>query len=100
LTPVFASDGRALPLLEAHPGYKKILHGLQGLHARIFLVATAPSWQKQRTRINPVAGNRALVLNFVFTRVVNHCVTVVGLQGPVARLNGGAESSESVTTES
>jgi hypothetical protein len=45
-------------------------------------------------------GNRALVLNFVFTRVVNHCVTVVGLQGPVARLDGGAESSESVTTES
>ena len=25
------------------------------LHARIFFVATAPSWQKQRTRIDPVA---------------------------------------------
>jgi hypothetical protein len=27
------------------------------------------------------SGIRALLLNFVFTRVVNHCVTVVGLQG-------------------
>jgi hypothetical protein len=55
LTPVFASYGRALPRLRLHPGYKKILHGRRALHARIFFIATAPSWQKQRTRIDSVA---------------------------------------------
>jgi hypothetical protein len=55
LTPVFASYGRALPRLRLHLGYKKILHGRRALHARIFFIATAPSWQKQRTRIDSVA---------------------------------------------
>ena len=55
LTPVFASYGRALPRLRLHPGYKKILHGRRALDARILFVTTALSWQKQRTRIDPVA---------------------------------------------
>jgi hypothetical protein len=47
----------------------------------IIFSEAAYSWQKQR-RANRVGRcRRAPALNFVFTRVVNHCVTVVGHQG-------------------
>jgi hypothetical protein len=43
----------------------------------------------------------AAFLNLVFTRVVNHCVTVVGLPGIAhGRAGRGGESFESVTSDS
>src|SRR5215471_17431682 len=40
-----------------------------------------PHGKSDSPRIICSVGLRAPGLNFVFTRVVNHCVTVVGLQG-------------------
>jgi hypothetical protein len=47
----------------------------------IFFSEAACSWQKQRHANRVGRRTCALALNSVFTRVVNHCVTVVGHQG-------------------
>jgi len=44
-------------------------------------------------------GNEAFTFNLVFTRVVNHCVTVLGIEGSRPPGRRG-ESQESVTADS
>jgi hypothetical protein len=44
----------------------------------------------ERPRVGPTTRcNEAFTFNLVFTRVVNHCVTVLGIDG-LARQDGGA----------